>query len=61
MSGGVGAAVCSLAVYFFVSTFNIVLISDITSFILLSGVYGLYFDKDGNLYDYKPLLTGTSR
>ena len=25
------------------------------------GVYGLYFDHDGNLVDYKMLLNGTSR
>lgn len=24
------------------------------------GVYGAYFDKDGNMYDYKALLTGTT-
>lgn len=24
------------------------------------GVYGIYFNKDGNVVDYKALLTGTS-
>jgi len=26
-----------------------------------TGVYGLYFDKDGQVEEYKPLLTGTSK
>jgi len=25
------------------------------------GVYGLYFDKDGNIVDYKTLLSNTKR
>ena len=27
----------------------------------LGGVYGMYFDRDGNIIDYKQLLSGTTR
>ncbi len=43
-----------LLIIFFTLTFIVPLLP-------FKGVYGLYFDDDGHLVDYKALLTGTTK